>query len=204
MAAAASEAHVEQPVPGMTCTTGAARQQRDERPCLRGSLRSRPGHMDDLATIAPAFVDMAHRTVWATMATVDASGRPRSRIVHPCWEWHGGELTGWVATGPTPAKRDHLAGHPHASVTYWAPTHDTCTAECEAAWLVDGDTRCRIWDLFTHAPAPVGYNPATIPLWSDGPYSPSFAVIRLRPWHLRVFPGSMLLAEKGRILAWRA
>ena len=29
----------------------------------------------DLARVAPAFVEMAHRIVWATVATVDPQGR---------------------------------------------------------------------------------------------------------------------------------
>lgn len=64
--------------------------------------------------MAPAFVAMAHRIVWATAATVDAEGRPRSRILHPYWEWDGdaGSLVGWIATGPTPLKRAHLARSP--------------------------------------------------------------------------------------------
>ena len=31
-----------------------------------------------------AFVALAHRIVWCTLATVDARGRPRSRVVTPC------------------------------------------------------------------------------------------------------------------------
>ena len=37
--------------------------------------------MDTLTAIAPAFVEMAHRIVWCTATTVDAQGRPRSRIL---------------------------------------------------------------------------------------------------------------------------
>ena len=65
-----------------------------------------------LNDIAPAFVKMAHEIVWCTAATVDAQGRPRSRVLHPMWQWQGGKLTGWIATGPTPVKRAHLAGEP--------------------------------------------------------------------------------------------
>ena len=45
--------------------------------------------MDSLEVTAPAFVEMAHRIVWATVATVDERGRPRSRVLHPIWEWDG-------------------------------------------------------------------------------------------------------------------
>ncbi len=43
--------------------------------------------MATLEQAAPAFRDMAHRIVWATVATVATDGRPRTRILHPLWEW---------------------------------------------------------------------------------------------------------------------
>lgn len=160
--------------------------------------------MADLATVAPAFVAMAHRIVWASVATVDADGRPRSRILHPIWLWDGTALVGWVASGPTPVKRAHLDAHPDVSVSYWTDTHDTCTAECRTTWAFDDDTRTWLWDLFVHAPAPVGYDPAIVPAWAGGPTSPAFAALRLEPWRLRVFPGTVLLGQGGDVLTWRA
>ena len=64
--------------------------------------------MNPLSEVAPAFVEMAHRIVWASAATVTPEGRPFSRILHPIWEWDGQVLRGWIATGPTPLKRAHL------------------------------------------------------------------------------------------------
>jgi hypothetical protein len=160
--------------------------------------------MPELDAVAPAFVEMAHRIVWATAATVDEQGRPRTRILHPFWEWDGRALVGWIATSPTPLKCAHLEYSPFASLTYWAPTHDTCTAECGAALVYDDDTRVRIWDLFKDAPAPVGYDPAIIPPWKDGPLSSAFAALRLDPWRLRVMPGTAMLGGGGEILTWRA
>jgi hypothetical protein len=58
--------------------------------------------MSDLSETAPAFVAMAHRTVWCTAATVDARGRLWSRILHAIWDWDGTRLVGWVCTTPTP------------------------------------------------------------------------------------------------------
>ena len=159
--------------------------------------------MSDLDAVAPAFVDMAHRIVWASVATVDAQGRPRSRILHPYWQWDGRELVGWVATGPTAVKRAHLERNPHVSVNYWAPSHDTCVAECRTTWAFDDETRSMVWDLFEHGPAPVGYDPRIVPGW-DGPTSPSFAALRLDPWRLRVFPGTVLLGQGGDVLTWAA
>ena len=151
--------------------------------------------------VAPAFVEMAHRIVWASVATTDPQGRPRSRVLHPIWEWDGSGLIGWIGTGPTPVKRSHLSHNRNLSVSYWAPTQDTCQAECEAEWAFDEFTCTRIWEMFKQAPAPLGYDPAMIPGW-DGPSSENFAVLRLIPWRLRVFPGSLLLSGEGEVLSW--
>lgn len=159
--------------------------------------------MTDLTAVAPAFVEMAHRIVWCTVATVDPEGRPRTRILHPYWQWDGRELIGWVATGPTPVKTSHLEAHPDVSCCYWDPAHDTCSAECRATWAFDDETRTMVWNLFKDAPPPVGYDPALIPVWDD-PTSPSFAALRLEPWRLRVFPGTVLLQGEGEVLHWRA
>jgi Pyridoxamine 5'-phosphate oxidase len=158
----------------------------------------------DIDKVGPAFIDMAHRIVWATVATTDADGRPRSRVLHPIWErTDDGALVGWIATSPTPLKRAHLAAHPSASVTYWAPDHDTCTAECDAAWCFDDETRVRVWEWFKATPLPLGYDPAIIPAWAEGPRSAAFAVLRLDPWRLRVLPGSLMGGGPGELLVWR-
>lgn len=156
-----------------------------------------------LAEIAPRFVEMAHRIVWCTVATVDAQGRPRSRILHPIWDWDGERLTGWVATGPTATKRAHLAASPFVSCNYWNPEQDTCTAECAASWATDDATRAELWDRYVTAPPPVGYDPGIIPGW-DGPDSPGFAALRLEPWRLRVMPGSSLFDGSYAAEVWQA
>lgn len=159
--------------------------------------------MTDLAKIAPEFVAMAHRIVWCSAGTVDAKGRPRTRVLHPLWIWDGKGLHGWIATGPTPRKRAELAVSPFLALNYWAPSQDTCLAECRASWAFDDATRREVWDLFKNAPGPVGYDPAIIPPWKDGPTSPAFAALRLEPWRLRVMPGSAMVGGGGEILTWR-
>jgi hypothetical protein len=160
--------------------------------------------MPDLATVAPAFVEMAHRIVWATVGTVDPAGRPRSRVLHPLWTWDGEALTGVVATGPTPTKRAHLAHSPFVSVGYWSPEQDTCTAECRAEWILDDAGRAAVWQAFVDAPAPVGYHPDIIPQWAGGPVSDAFAGLRLTPWRLRVMPGTVMLGGGGEVMTWTA
>jgi len=160
--------------------------------------------MHALTTVAPAFVEMAHRIVWASVATVGPDDRPRSRILHPYWTWDGTTLSGIVATGPTPLKVAHLERSPFVSITYWTPTHDTCTAECRATWAFDDVTCTEAWETFEHAPEPVGYDPAIIPPWAEGPTSPAFAVLQLAPWRVRVMPGTVMLGQGGELVTWRA
>jgi Pyridoxamine 5'-phosphate oxidase len=147
----------------------------------------------DLAGVAPAFVEMAHRIVWATVATVDPEGRPRTRILHPIWEWDGAALVGWIATDPTSPKAAHLAGNPAVSINYWAPDHNTCTADCSSSWITDDAGRAEVWRRFAEGPEPVGYDPAIVPIWAEGPMSARFAGLRLEPWRLRVQPAAVLL-----------
>ncbi|MGV0836623.1 pyridoxamine 5'-phosphate oxidase family protein [Mycolicibacterium thermoresistibile] len=158
--------------------------------------------MTALERIAPAFVEMAHAIVWATVATVGADGVPRTRILHPLWQWDGQRLTGWIATLPTPLKRDHIAAHPVASVSYWAPSHDTCSAECAVDWIYDDAGRAAVWELFENAPAPVGYDPAIIEQWRGGPTSEAFAAWRLNPLRLRLMPGTVMTQGRGEVLTW--
>ena len=137
--------------------------------------------MNDLTETAPAFIEMAHRIVWATAVTVDSQSRPRSRILHPIWQWDGHSLTGWIATSPTPIKKAHLGSQPYMSINYWQPNHDTCVAECRASLLQDDANRTMVWDLLVNTPEPVGYDPTIIPAWTS-PTANAFAVIKLEPW----------------------
>jgi hypothetical protein len=154
-----------------------------------------------LQETAPSFVAIAHRIVWATVATVDTSGQPRTRILHPVWEWDGERLTGWIATGPTSPKARDLAHESRVSLTYWDATHDVATADCDTAWETDVADKRAGWQRFVDAPEPVGYDPSIIPAW-DSPDSESFGVLRLEPHRLRVLPGSLLLTGTGEVLVW--
>jgi hypothetical protein len=66
----------------------------------------------------------------------------------------------------------------------------------------DDDTRKMVWNLFIQVPPPVGYDPAIVSAWKS-PTSEAFAALRLEPWRLRVFPGSVLLGQGGQVLYWR-
>ena len=112
------------------------------------------------------FVAVAHRIVWANLATVDRRGRPRSRLVHPVWEHEGHALTGLVGSRPTPLRRAHLRHSPYVSVAYWDSAHETAVAECTARWLPACE-HAAAWERLRSAPAPAGYDPAIA--WPGGP-----------------------------------
>jgi hypothetical protein len=154
-----------------------------------------------LAEIAPTFIEMAHRIVWCTAATVDLDGRPRTRVLHPAWDFDGERLTGRILTSPHSTKARHLATTPALSLTYWNPAHDTCTADATVVWEDTSEQRAAGWSRFADAPAPLGYDPTMIPAW-DSPDSPEFGVLRLTPYRLRVMPGTVLLAGTGAVLTW--
>ena len=42
-----------------------------------------------------------------------------------------------------------------------------------------------------------------IPTWEQ-PTDPTFVAMRLEPWRLRVFPGSLLMSGTGDLLTWHA
>ena len=143
--------------------------------------------------VEDAFVTIAHRIVWCTVATVDRRGRPRSRILHPYWERTGDRLVGWITTRPTPLALAHLEHSPYVSCSYWDATHDAAVAECEAEWVEDLEEKTHAWERFRAAPEPLGHDPYSI--WPDGPATPDAGVLRLQPWRLRVATMETLLGR---------
>ena len=71
------------------------------------------------------------------------------------------------------------------------------------SWSFDDATCTETWRRFKEAPAPVGYDPAIIPVWEE-PTQESFAVLELTAWRLRVFPGSVLMGQGGTVLTWHS
>ena len=98
--------------------------------------------MAALDTVAPAFVEMAHRIVWCVAATTDPRGRPRSRVLHPMWEWNGAQLTGWVLTSP--------GGRftAHSDVRHGLRFFDTRTGR-PTPWVRPARPKCCIGGAFT-------------------------------------------------------
>ena len=148
--------------------------------------------------IAEEFQARVARIVWCTVSTVDTKGRPRSRILHPIWEGS----TGYIATSPNSLKAKHLAKNPHVSLSYWDQQHQQVYADCRAEWIGDAAERHRIWDLYKTTPPPLGYDPAMIPIWKDGPDTPDFGVLKLAPWRIELF-GIAQMATGQQPAVWR-
>ena len=131
------------------------------------------------------FLAITGEVVWCTATTVDAAGRPRSRILHPIFEVVEGRPVGWVATARTPVKTAHLAANPHVAIAYWSPAQHTVVADCVVRWVDDEEGKRHVWDLFAATPPPLGY-PLAGPGMED-PTSPLFTPLRLDPWRVQVF-----------------
>jgi hypothetical protein len=156
-----------------------------------------------LTEIAPRFVDMAHRIGVAVAATVDSRGTPRTRVVQPVWRWEAGALTGVMSTATDSPKYRHLTATRSASVTYWNPEQDTCTADCDVELVDDADEKADAWERFLATPPPAGFDPSIHPDW-ESPASRTFGVVRLRPTWLRVMPGTLMTEGVGELWTWRA
>jgi hypothetical protein len=142
--------------------------------------------MIDLTTLAPDFVEAAHAIVYCAVGSVDALGRPTSRVMHPIWECDGERLTGWLATTPSPKLRQ-LADHPNVSCAYYDSWAVAAVADSRVVPVTDDATRTSVWELFRAAPPPVGFDPGAIgvPGW-DAPTAPGFVVARMDPWRVQV------------------
>ena len=136
--------------------------------------------VSSFSEIEKAFTDRVNRIVWCTVATVDRSGRPRSRLLHPIWEG----ATGWIATGRQTLKAKHLAQTPWVSLSYWDPAQEQVYADCRAEWKDDPAEKRRIWELLKNAPPPMGYDPGLF--WKDVD-DPGYGVLKLTPWRIEIF-----------------
>ena len=124
----------------------------------RRAARCHAVHMTDLDTLAPDFVEAAHTLVYCSVSTVDRAGRPRSRVMHPIWEWDGRRLTGWLASMPSP-KMAHLAGRPYVSCAYHDGWAVAVVADSRIEPITDDAGRTHVWELFRAAPPPLGFDP---------------------------------------------
>lgn len=127
---------------------------------------------------------------YATMVTVDARNRPRTRVLIPVWEVVDGVPLGWLATYRTPVKAAHLARNPHTTFSYWKPGNDSVAVDAVAEWVDDLQTKQRVWDLYGRTSPPgAGYHLGGF--WRS-PADPTLHVLRLVPWRIQVIRGADL------------
>lgn len=143
------------------------------------------------AEIEKPFVERVNSLVFCVMATQDTHNRLRSRMIHVYWE--GG--VGWTASNPGSLKARHIAQNPHVSLTYAQDPFKPIYVACKAAWDNDPVTKARVWDLFTNAPPPLGYDLAQFFGSVD---NPNYGVLRFTPWRIEL--GDM----QGQPQVWRA
>ncbi|WP_280301588.1 pyridoxamine 5'-phosphate oxidase family protein [Nocardia neocaledoniensis] len=147
------------------------------------STRSR-AQVHSFADIKPDFDAIVGSINYATMTTVDAKGRPRSRVLIPVWESGTETPVGWLGTYRTPVKAAHIAGNPHVTFSYWSPAQNTVAIDTVAGWTDDPAERAHVWELYRHGSPPgAGYDPGQF--WK-GHDDPAFQVLRLTPWRIQV------------------
>lgn len=136
------------------------------------------------ASFAEDFLAFTGEIVWCTVTTVDATCRPRSRVLHPIWEMGDGRPIGWIVTGKTPIKTAHLATNDHVACSSWSPAQHTVAAECRATWVEDAATKAHVWNLFATTPPPLGYDLSVFGV--EGADAPLFTPLRLDPYRVQI------------------
>lgn len=135
--------------------------------------------VSSFAEIEQEFIARAHQAVWCSLATLDTKNRLRSRIIHPIWEGS----TGWIATRRNSLKAKHLAHNPFVSLAWIADITRPAYADCLAEWDDTPAGKQRVWDMFTTAPPPLGYDPT--PFFHSVDH-PDFGVLKLTPWRVEL------------------
>ncbi len=130
--------------------------------------------------IAAEFAARTARITLCTVASVDGSGRPRTRMLHPIWEG----TTGWIATRPGTLLEKHLAANPHVSIQYWDQKRDKVIIEARTEWADDPATRHRIWALYKSTPEPQGYDLGDG--YFTGPDGADFRLLKLNAWRIKL------------------
>jgi general stress protein 26 len=131
------------------------------------------------AEIEQEFHQRVRTVVWCNCATIDAAGRPRSRVLHPLWEGP----TGWVTTKRSTPKIKQIAANPFVSLAYIQDPFKPVYVECRTVLDEDLTTRQRIWELCRNTPEPVGFDPAAI--WGEIA-DPDNVLLRLSPWRIEL------------------
>lgn len=149
---------------------------------------------------AEEFLLRTGEIIWCTATTVDAQGRPRSRILHPIWQVIDGLPVGWVVTSQTPVKTTHLARNSHLACMYWNPDQNTVAIDYVAAWANELE-KVHVWDLYMTTPPPLGYD---LGWYGDETWgNPLFNPLRLDPWRVQFLRAEQMAALDLTPRTWR-
>jgi general stress protein 26 len=128
--------------------------------------------------------------VYATMVTVDAKNRPRTRVLIPVWEVVDDMPLGWLATYWTPVKAAHIARNPYTNFSYWSRGNNSVAVDTVAEWTTDLADKQHVWELYRRtSPRGAGYDLGGV--WRS-PSDPQLHVMRLTPWRIQVIRGADL------------
>lgn len=147
--------------------------------------------------IAGELTRRVERTIWCTMATADARGRIRSRIVHPLWDGR----VGWLLTDRHSPKGRDLDGSAWTSFTYIDSAQEQVHVDCRTEWVESLEEKRRVWAWFASIPPPLGYDPGLF--FKDGVEAASFGLVRLLPWRVELWSLADLMAGTPPRV-WRA
>lgn len=150
----------------------------------------------DFSDVEEEFSKRVAKIVWCSVATVDRTGRPRMRILHPIWEG----TTGWIATGRHTLKTRHLAINSALSLCYWDQDHQQIYADCDAEWEDDASEKARIWELYKATPPPLGYDLSMI--WRGGLEDPTYGLLKLAPRRIELYSLADMAQGKDPVV-WR-
>jgi general stress protein 26 len=155
------------------------------------------------ADIEQDFLRFTADIVYCTVTTVDAQGRPRSRVMHPIFEVVDGEPMGWAVTDRSPVKTRHLAANPHVACSYWSPAQNTVAVDCVATWVDDIAGKQHVWDLFRLTPPPLGWGDLSA-YQPGGITHPLFQPLQLRPWRIQVLRADQVARGDFHPRSWQA
>ena len=135
----------------------------------------------DFEMVTAEFHRRVAKTIWCTLATVDARGRARTRVVHPVWDGP----VGWLGSRAGTPKLAHVARNPDVSLLYWDPDHEQVTIDARATIESSADARRQAWDALQAPAPPYGFDPQ--PIWPGGPDGDDFVAIRLVARRIELF-----------------
>lgn len=141
-----------------------------------------PNPQDKSRTIAVArsIMDKAH---YCTLATVDADGQPRTRIVDPFPPED--DMAVWIATNPATRKVDQIRANPRVTLFYFdAASNRYVTLLGRAALVSDAAEKAKRW------------KPEWARLYKDANRGDDYLLIRVMPFHLEVLsPANGLMPD---------